>query len=358
MLTSCSGQQPPHRFLAASPSPSRSAAAWPTPIASPDEVPVATDPTAFHGFGKLAFVAQGHIWLLDGETDRLVDLGPGPERPLMGWPATGKLYLWRPGAQAVYHDPANGSVGGRGDLTIWSPVGDEIVTAAAAGVVITGQVAGEVAVSVQGLWHDGTVLGLEEPTCISCRADGQRPLAIRPDGSRLKLPVMLRAEGLRSWSPDHSALLVTQGGSRVLWEGKSLAVCDSSATCQTLPQPEDWFHYQGRWSPDGSRLVFLRAPVLPTPGFPTDVIRAWYAAHELWTSKPDGSDARRVDPVGGAVYAEWAADGRHLLEIRGGQLWLLDSETGASRWIAGPLDSGELTYYGWYDWPGRVSWLL
>jgi hypothetical protein len=223
---------------------------------------------------------------------------------------------------------------------------------------MTCQVAGEVAVSVQGLWHDGTVLGLEEPTCISCRADGQRPLAIRPDGSRLKLPVMLRAEGLRSWSPDHSALLVTQGGSRVLWEGKSLAVCDSSATCQTLPQPEGWFHYQGRWSPDGSRLVFLRAPVLPTPGFPTDVIRAWYSAHELWTSKPDGSDARRVDPVGGAVYAEWAADGRHLLEIRGGQLWLLDSETGASRWIAGPLDSGELTYYGWYDWPGRVSWLL
>jgi hypothetical protein len=360
--------------------------------------------SAFHGFGRLAFLAQGHVWLLDGTSDRFLDLGRSEfnDARLLGWSASGRLLVFRTGANLTYYDSVSGAtkLGGASDAPALSPTTDEIAIRTASGIlvgdqwlvqtarvesmawsvdgrqlvytdadpqavhkvgldtkgVVTIRVATEAPVSVQGLWRDGTVLAREEPGCISCVADGQQPFAIRPDGRLAKLPVMPRSPDLHAWSPDHAFLLVTQGFDRILWKGKSLAVCDSTATCRTLPQPDSRFDYQGRWSSDGRRLAFLRAPLLTTPGFPPSLVRSWYSAHELWTSKPDGSAARHIDPAPGAVYADWAADSRHLLEIRGQQLWLLNSETGTSKWVAGPLDAGDLTYYGWYDWPGQVSW--
>jgi hypothetical protein len=364
------------------------------------------DAISFHGFGKLAFAAAGHVWLLDGFKDRLIDLGPASTRSnlFLGWSASGRYLSLRPGANTITYDTETDQTigGGTSDVPRWSPAADRLAIGTSGGLMVEDRIlarggrvsslawspdgrliayqddpAAAVIVdaksgspraklsfpdqrrfSVDSWSTDGrALLVFESHHCISCVADGQPSWLLSLDGrAPVQLPGALQHRALRSWSPAAPLLLLTQGGNRVFWDGKSQAVCDLAGSCRGLPQPANQFDFRGRWSPGGREIAFLRAPVLEGAGFAPPRIQDWYRQHELWASAPDGTGARQVDPARGAVWADWAADGRHLLEIRDRWLWLLDNASGTSVPITGPLDDVELTYYGWYDWDAAVAW--
>ena len=57
---------------------------------------------------------------------------------------------------------------------------------------------------------------------------------------------------------------------------------------------------------------------------------------ELWIANRDGDDAHRVAAAGEGVAApRWLPDGRHLLFVRDGRVWLLDATGAARRWSSG-----------------------
>jgi dipeptidyl aminopeptidase/acylaminoacyl peptidase len=389
------------------PPPNAADRAGPTvvPAAGPGSL-LTADTASFHGFGKLALAAAGNVWLIDGFQDRLIDLGPASFRSnlFVGWSASGRYLSFRPGANTMTYDTETDQAtgGGTSDVPRWSPATDRLAIGTAGGLMVEDRILAQggkvnsvawspdgrliayqddpvVAViidaktgtrqaqlsfpdhrrfSVDSWSTDGrALLVFESFQCISCAADGQAPWLLSLGGlPAVQLPNALQHRALRSWSPAAPLLLLTQGGGRVFWDGKSQAVCDRHASCRNLPQPEGEFDFQGRWSPGGGEIAFLRAPLLEGAGFAPPRIQDWYRQHELWASALDGTGARQVDPARGAVWADWAADGRHLLEVRDRWLWLLDSATGTSVPITGPLDDVELIYYGWYDWDAAIAW--
>ena len=60
---------------------------------------------------------------------------------------------------------------------------------------------------------------------------------------------------------------------------------------------------------------------------------------ELWIANRDGADARRIEAAGEGVAApRWLPDTRHLVFVRDGRVWLLDTTNpGDAVPVAGPL---------------------
>jgi Tol biopolymer transport system component len=67
----------------------------------------------------------------------------------------------------------------------------------------------------------------------------------------------------------------------------------------------------------------------------------WTDRRELWVANRDGAEARRVTAAGDGVHSpRWLPDGRHLVFVRDGLVWLLDPSSGGSTPVAGPLRAG------------------
>jgi dipeptidyl aminopeptidase/acylaminoacyl peptidase len=70
----------------------------------------------------------------------------------------------------------------------------------------------------------------------------------------------------------------------------------------------------------------------------------WTDRRELWVANRDGADGRRIAAAGDGVHSpRWLPDGRHLLFVRDGLVWLLDPSSGDSAPVAGPLGAGRGT---------------
>lgn len=114
------------------------------------------------------------------------------------------------------------------------------------------------------------------------------------------------------------------------------------------------------WSPAGTLLAYVRAPVALTGGWPDS---AWYAAHALYLFNPASGATRRISSLEGAQVPTWSADGRDLLYVQDDGLWLAPAAGGRPTRIVYPLfkpdglySSLSNDYYGQIPWTGQFSW--
>lgn len=220
-----------------------------------------------------------------------------------------------------------------------------------------------------GWWPDenGVLYWLDPGGCNSCIADGVqlRTYDLRTRTSR-NLGITL---GYPDWiAGAGSRLLLVKGGGRSAFFGKHLALCLPGSPCRRLPGARTGqISLDPAWAPGGGgAIAFVVAPAWNTYGFRSATrYRRWLAAHVLWTADPDGSDPR---PYGqsrgvpsGVEDPEWTRDGRGILFVKDGALWI-DSHLGAGNAhpIARLAPAGSLpdpespAYQGWYY--GHMNW--
>ncbi len=411
----------------------------PSPAVVPATAPALTTaptvtatPAAFRGLGRLAFIRNGRLVLLDGEAEREI-AGVNPSGPLE-WSADGRWLAFRQEegekSRIMLLDATTGKVGEvpgvpdppvsyawtpsgsglavsvpggiwviddlaaaeprllastetpAGGLT-WSPDGSRIawvrtlpftdpesrsdvveMVPASGGQPVRWHVADGAGVNLAGWWPDGQGLlfWLRPAHCNSCAADGLRLRSMDLGKKGVVLPITLMRQGWLSPLPDGNRVLLVQGGGRTTWDEKSLAVCAvETGDCTTLAQPDSAVSLDPALSPDGGQIAFVRATRRPGQGgFASDrELEDWVASRTLWLSQPDGTRARQVAAAGGGIYAPaWSGDGKHLLFIRDGRLWVLELETEE---VALVTEVGEpkssFGYYGAMSWwSDRLAW--
>ncbi len=126
------------------------------------------------------------------------------------------------------------------------------------------------------------------------------------------------------WSRSGDRLLVVEGTARESGAPRVLLLCTNATACRPIAGG-DQAVADPAWSRSGA-MAYVQ----------TD-------RRELWIANRDGEDARRVAAAGEGVAApRWLPDGRHLLFVRDGRVWLLDAtgtrEDGAPATpVAGPI---------------------
>jgi Tol biopolymer transport system component len=94
-----------------------------------------------------------------------------------------------------------------------------------------------------------------------------------------------------------------------------------------------------KWSPDGSRVLFIRRyPGLGSGG-------------ELWSARPDGSRMESLAEDADVIAADWSPDGRRLALVRPAgkgfvQVWVADSHGANPRPVGKPVGGNAATL----DW--------
>jgi TolB protein len=189
--------------------------------------------------------------------------------------------------------------------------------------------------------------------------------------SRTLSATMLVHPAWLAWATDRRKLMLVEGGSRIVWENKRLALCDvQAATCRSLPQPAGTVSLDPAWSPDSRQLAFVRAAAdfsvrgFPLPGrlkqppFGGESLAAWNQTHQLWLADADGSNAQQVAESAGILMATWGKDSEHLLVVRDNALWLLDLGKGKQTQVVVPLFATESlpNYYGRVNWNALLAW--
>jgi dipeptidyl aminopeptidase/acylaminoacyl peptidase len=161
------------------------------------------------------------------------------------------------------------------------------------------------------------------------------------------------------------------GLDRSAFFGKHIEICSTARPCRTLlTSRAGTITLDPAWSPAGNGMAFISAPAWKTWGFRNPArYRRWLRAHVLWTARTDGSGAARAgaEVPAGAQDPEWTRDGRGILFVRDGALWL-DPHLGA----ANPTPIARLVpshaapglhrpafqgwYYGHMDWHDLFAW--
>jgi dipeptidyl aminopeptidase/acylaminoacyl peptidase len=165
---------------------------------------------------------------------------------------------------------------------------------------------------------------------------------------------------------------VVNGGNRSAFFGKHLQLCEPGSPCRRLlPRLSGHISLDPAWSPNGEEMAFVVAPAWNTMGWTSaGKYRRWMNAHVLWTAQPDGSNARPAGNGGvpkGVEDPQWTRDGRGMLFVKSGALWLV-SHLGASNAyrlvqlvpansLPNPQDPAyEGWYYGHMDWHNLFAW--
>jgi len=132
--------------------------------------------------------------------------------------------------------------------------------------------------------------------------------------------------------------------------------CHGSSGCSSTHRSEIWVvdpngrlltqvshagHAENpKWSPDGSRILFIRRP------------QATSTRRELWVVNADGSGERKLGSVGNVVAADWSPDGFRIATVTASvtagtlQLWIGDLDGSDARAVGGPIRGTEATL----DW--------
>jgi dipeptidyl aminopeptidase/acylaminoacyl peptidase len=123
------------------------------------------------------------------------------------------------------------------------------------------------------------------------------------------------------WSRNGDRLLVVQGTAREVGAPRALLLCENTMVCRPIAGGDEAVS-DPAWSRSGT-MAYVRS-----------------ARRELWVADRDGGDARRIGAAGEGVAApRWLPDARHLVFVRDGRVWLLDTTgPGGAVPVAGPLE--------------------
>jgi TolB protein len=218
---------------------------------------------------------------------------------------------------------------------------------------------GDTGLRLAGWWPDGLglLLWVDPQHSASLAADGMSLVSVGLDAGAPVHPLAttLGYPSWLSWSPDGHHLVAVEGSDRRTWTGKRLTVCDAhNGECHPLTTPGGTVAIDPTWSPDGSLLAFVRAADAPDAGGET---AAWTDSRQLWTSKPDGSDATRVAiDLTGVNGPRWSADGTRLYVVAGDRAVVVDVTDGATTPLGSPLSAGGFAFYGTTDWSALLAW--
>jgi Tol biopolymer transport system component len=162
--------------------------------------------------------------------------------------------------------------------------------------------------------------------------------------TRMQLPASLAALGM-DWGSN--GLIAFQGLARDCRARHHCVSTDRSEIwlldpkTQELSQVTHVGHAEGpKWSPDGSRILFIRRP---------DVTAA---PRELWVVNADGSGAHRLGSAANVVAADWSPDGSRVAMLRASsrtgtlQLWIADAGGSDAETVGRPVRGTEATL----DW--------
>jgi len=177
------------------------------------------------------------------------------------------------------------------------------------------------------------------------------------DGSSLWVTPSGRLEPVRVRLPATIAPLGTawQPGKLIAFQGVRRD-CSHSYLCPSTGQSDIWVvrrdgtglaqvtrvrHAEDpKWSPDGSRLMFIRR-------YRNDAGR-----RELWVANRDGTGARRLVTGSDVVAADWSPDGSRIVIVRSGsapntlQVWIARDDGSNARRLGSAIPGTEATV----DW--------
>lgn len=298
-----------------------------TAAASPDGLPAAEAIAWSPARPLLAVGTATGLWI--------VQPGESPSE-LVADPRGIRNFMWSPDGRRIAYATT--------ELKAQPPPADTLWIIPAEGGTPAGVIRDEQSgLYVAAWWPDGQGLlyWLAPMHSASLAADGM-PLQSLPlgGGAPRRLTTMLGNSRWISRAPDGKRFLVTAGGGRQAWIGKSLAVCDPQS-CTEISQPAGTVSFDGTWAPAGDRIAFVRAEARPG----TDSGQGWLQTRTLWVSRPDGSEARSLAQTN--VHSPmWARDGRHLLYVKDDGLWWIDLESGVPIKIAGLTQQPGPGYYG------------
>lgn len=175
---------------------------------------------------------------------------------------------------------------------------------------------------------------------------GWRIYTMEPDGSDVRLigPDGVDEALYPTWSPDASRIAFV--GRVAGREEPGIYVIDAGGSGLTeIFSIDGHRQIDGlQWSPAGSRLGFVYTEFTPAEPPPEAGARAFDRSSTIWTVAADGSDATPVTTLGRETALSWSPDGSRIVfarsplvtQDRGDQqngLWIVDADGGDERQI-------------------------
>ena len=324
--------------------------------------------------------AMPELWLATsaGRSAHVVSAAPDPEA--LEWSPSGeKLLVTTAGAtgpaQVLVVEPSGSTTQLGSGLVAsgaWSPDGTEAgisltnhgatgFTSVIESVPATGglptvwQTNTQDVLEVAEWWSGWGIVYWDDPDgSASIAADGLKLDAL---SAPTKTPHPLADTLVRSdWlsaGPSEGVALV-QGGDRLEWEGKSVALCKPYG-CQSVPSPSGSVTLDPALSSQGE-LAYVQGSASQSFDASPAQVSSWEAGHSLWV-EPAGAKAPTQLAGGSAANAPvWSSGGRRLMFVKADGLWVLPAPGGTPMEVASGL-SVPPSYYGQVQWLYQFAWV-
>lgn len=197
----------------------------------------------------------------------------------------------------------------------------------------------------------------------SLQADGL-PLMAAPVTGGIPVEVtkaMLVVPDFLAWSPSGRRLAIVDGGDRLTWTNKFIAVVHLPASLRRITGPSQAALYPA-WSPDGQSIAFSSGPAAGNAG--GEPAQHAMAQRRIWVMASDASNRHPLtnDPNFRDERPEWSADGAWILFARlhasQAQLWLMRTDGSDQKQVVDnlSLSPAAFGYYGVRGWGGLYDW--
>ncbi len=188
---------------------------------------------------------------------------------------------------------------------------------------------------------------------------------VRPGSTPLLLGRSLESQGAGSPSVSSTGWLAfvsnepNQNAGRIVTQGKEVVVCSpTTRVCGAVAHSPDTVTEDPSWSPNGSTLDYVQAPVMESFGFVQAALSRWYDEHQLLSFDPSTGSVKDIAATSGATVPQWSRNGTTLLYVSNDGLWLRDGSVAKPVEVAQPLfTAGQWpSYYGQVAFSSQFSW--